>query len=63
MGPKMSVNLVPNSRECVQTHGISYGLCEPKNKQCGSCMLTTKNVITNNYYDRYQKDNLRNHIC
>ncbi len=29
----------------------SYGSCETKNKQCGSCILTTKVVTRTNYYD------------
>jgi hypothetical protein len=31
----------------------SYGSCETKNKQCGSCILTTKLVTRTNYYDSY----------
>jgi hypothetical protein len=29
----------------------AYGLCETKNKRCGSCILTTKLVTRTNYYD------------
>ncbi len=28
----------------------SYGSCETRNKQCGSCTLTTKLVTPTNYY-------------
>jgi hypothetical protein len=30
----------------------SYGLYETRNKQCGSCILTTKRVTRTNYYDK-----------
>ncbi len=36
---------------CAKTELSSYGSCETKNKQCGSCMLTTKCVTQINYYD------------
>ncbi len=31
-----------------------YGSCETRNKQCGSCILTTKRVTRTNYYDKKQ---------
>ena len=36
---------------CAKTEPSSYGSCETKNKQCGSCILTTKHVTQTNYYD------------
>jgi hypothetical protein len=36
---------------CSKTWPSSYGLCETKNKQCSSCILTTKLVTQTNYYD------------
>jgi hypothetical protein len=36
---------------CAKTEPSSYGLCETKNKQCGSCILMTKLVTQTNYYD------------
>jgi len=36
---------------CAKNEPSSYGLCETKNKWCGSCILTTKHVTQTNYYD------------
>jgi len=36
---------------CAKTEPSSYWSCETKNKQCGSCKLTTKRVTQTNYYD------------
>jgi hypothetical protein len=36
---------------CAKTELSSYGSCETENKQCGSCILTTKRVTQTNYYD------------
>ncbi len=36
---------------CAKTWPCSYGSCETKNKQCGSCILTTKHIIQTNYYN------------
>ncbi len=34
-----------------KTEPSLYRSCETKNKQCGSCILTTKSVTQTNYYD------------
>ncbi len=34
---------------CAKTWPSSYGLCKAKNKQCGSCIMTTKLVTQTNY--------------
>jgi hypothetical protein len=36
---------------CVKTWQSSYGSCETENKQCSSCILTTKLLTQANYYD------------
>ncbi len=38
-------------RRCVKTWQSSYGLCETKNKRCGSCIMTTKLETQTNYYN------------
>ncbi len=39
---------------CAKTDPNSYGLCETKNKRCGSCILMTKRVTQTNYYDNFR---------
>jgi hypothetical protein len=41
-----------NSR-CAKTWPSSYGACETRIKQCGSCILTTKFVTQTNYYESF----------
>jgi len=36
---------------CAKTKQSSYGSLETKNKQWGSCMLTTKCLMSTNYYN------------
>jgi len=36
---------------CAKTEPSSYGLCETKNQEFGSCILTTKHVTMTNYYN------------
>jgi len=43
---------------CAKTMRSSYWLCEIKNKRCGCCILTTKNVTHTNYYNILIKSTL-----
>ncbi len=43
--------LQASSGRCAETELSSYWSCETTNKQCGSCILTTKRVTQTNYYD------------
>ncbi len=44
--------LHPSGGRCANSEPSSYGLCETKNKRCGSCILTTKPVTQTNYYNK-----------
>ncbi len=43
---------------CAKTWPNSYGLCETKNKRCGSCILTTK-LVTQTYYYNNSSNTLK----
>ena len=47
--------LHPRRGRCAKTEPSSYGSCETKNKQCGSCILTTKHVTQTDYYNTSMK--------
>ncbi len=47
------VYMLENGR-CAKSELNSYGLKEAQNKQCRSCLLTTKCVTTNNNFNNWE---------